>query len=138
MTVEPKRKKQHPQQGEQDVLLMQPSRTSPSGLAVGGEVATTSDASDSQAVESTLAAARQTEAADTTLSEPATPQSSKRGSSVGRELRRARIVVTVRRTESYKRWLEENPLQAIIASEAEDEEEESMGPQHSTGIPKAS
>ena len=37
----------------------------------------------------------------------------------GRELRRARIVITVRRTENYKRWLEENPLQAIIASEGE-------------------
>lgn len=34
-----------------------------------------------------------------------------------RELRRARILVTVKRTESYKRWLEENPSQrqAIIA-----------------------
>jgi len=37
----------------------------------------------------------------------------------GRELRRARIVITVRRTENYKRWLEENPLQAMIASEGE-------------------
>ena len=35
----------------------------------------------------------------------------------GRELRRARILITVKRTESYKRWLDENPLQhqAIIA-----------------------
>jgi len=42
-----------------------------------------------------------------------------RGSSGGRELRRARILVTVKRTESYKRWLDENPLhrQAIIADE---------------------
>lgn len=37
-----------------------------------------------------------------------------------RELRRARILVTVKRTESYKRWLEENPTQrqAIIAGTA--------------------
>ena len=37
-----------------------------------------------------------------------------------RELRRARILVTVKRTESYKRWLEENPTQrqAIIAGAA--------------------
>ena len=41
-----------------------------------------------------------------------------------RELRRARIVITVKRTESYKRWLEENPLQAIIAGDGGDEEEE--------------
>lgn len=42
-----------------------------------------------------------------------------RGSSGGRELRRARILVTVKRTKSYKRWLDENPLhrQAIIADE---------------------
>lgn len=44
----------------------------------------------------------------------------RRGTS-GRELRRARIVITVRRTDSYKRWLEENPLQAIIAGDGDDE-----------------
>lgn len=47
-----------------------------------------------------------------------------RSSLGGRELRRARIVITVRRTESYKRWLEENPLQAIIASEENERAEE--------------
>ena len=40
-----------------------------------------------------------------------------RSSASGRELRRARIVITVRRTENYKQWLKENPLQAMIASE---------------------
>ena len=37
-----------------------------------------------------------------------------------RELRRARILVTVKRTENYTRWLEENPSQrqAIIAGTA--------------------
>ncbi len=47
----------------------------------------------------------------------AVPSSSGSGS---RELRRARILVTVKRTESYKRWLEENPTQrqAIIAGTA--------------------
>ena len=39
----------------------------------------------------------------------------------GRELRRARIVITVKRTESYERWLEENPLQAMIAAADDDE-----------------
>jgi hypothetical protein len=33
-------------------------------------------------------------------------------------------VITVRRTESYKRWLEENPLQAVIAGDGDDVEEE--------------
>ena len=30
-------------------------------------------------------------------------------------------MITVRRTDSYKRWLEENPLQAIIAGDGDDE-----------------
>jgi hypothetical protein len=42
----------------------------------------------------------------------------------GREMRRARIVITVKRTENYKRWLEENPLQAIIAGDGGDDDEE--------------
>lgn len=59
----------------------------------------------------------------TTTTVGATRQGGPRSSSSGgRELRRARIVVTVRRTESYKRWLEENPLQAIIASDEVDED----------------
>lgn len=41
-----------------------------------------------------------------------------------REMRRARIVITVKRTESYKRWLDENPLQAIIAGDGGDDEAE--------------
>jgi hypothetical protein len=65
-------------------------------------------------------------------------QASGRGSSGGRELRRARIVVTVRRTENYKRWLEENPLHAIIATEADDEPEDTLETPHTTGLPKAS
>jgi hypothetical protein len=38
----------------------------------------------------------------------------------GRELRRARIIITVKRTENYKQWLEENPLQEMITGEGED------------------
>lgn len=49
------------------------------------------------------------------------PDSQTRRASSGRELRRARIVITVRRTSSYKKWLEENPLQAIIAGDVEDD-----------------
>lgn len=47
----------------------------------------------------------------------------------GRELRRARIVITVRRTESYKQWLQENPLQAIIAGHTEGGEDGSNPPE---------
>ena len=38
-----------------------------------------------------------------------------------RELKRARIVITVRRTEAYKQWLDDNPIQAIIAGDGDDE-----------------
>lgn len=53
---------------------------------------------------------------------PSQPTGRRSGS--GRELRRARIVITVKRTESYKQWLEENPLQAIIAGDGDDVGEE--------------
>lgn len=39
----------------------------------------------------------------------------------GRELRRARIVITVQRTESYKQWLEENPLQPVVTEDGDEE-----------------
>jgi hypothetical protein len=32
------------------------------------------------------------------------------------------MVITVQRTESYKQWLDENPLQAAIAGDEEDED----------------
>lgn len=46
-----------------------------------------------------------------------------------RELRRARVLVTVKRTESYKRWLEDNPTQrqAIIAGTANVTAEDIVG-----------
>lgn len=58
------------------------------------------------------------------------------GGASGRELRRARIVITVKRTESYTQWLEDNPLQAIIAGDAGgsgDGDEKAAG----TGKPQA-
>ena len=62
-----------------------------------------------------------------------------------RELRRARIVITVKRTESYERWLEENPLQAIIAGDDDDDDvvddqqgEKAAGGTGAGGIPVAS
>jgi hypothetical protein len=60
------------------------------------------------------------------------PTRGRQAGSSGRELRRARIVITVKRTESYKQWLEENPLQAIIASDGggddDDEDDEADAP----------
>jgi len=46
-----------------------------------------------------------------------------RGSAAG-ELRRARIVITVKRTEEYKKWLEENPSQEIAGGVDEDDPEQ--------------
>jgi len=43
------------------------------------------------------------------------------GKRVERELKRARIVITVRRTAAYKQWLDDNPLQAVIAGDGDDE-----------------
>lgn len=43
-----------------------------------------------------------------------------KGKERSKELRRARIIITVKRTEAYERWLEENPLQEITGDD-EDE-----------------
>jgi hypothetical protein len=115
------------------MILVQPStQPIPTGMAVGGEVTVSSPPADPQASEANPSSGGEvttgigTTAAASTQSAALT-QGTRRGSSGGRELRRARIVVTVRRTESYKRWLEENPLQAIIASETD--EDDAMGSQ---------
>ena len=46
-----------------------------------------------------------------------------RASPAGRELRRARIVITVKRTSSYKQWLDDNPLQAAITGDGDDDDD---------------
>jgi hypothetical protein len=45
------------------------------------------------------------------------PSGEARLNASGRELRRARIVITVQRTASYKQWLDENPLQSALADD---------------------
>lgn len=49
------------------------------------------------------------------------PPSRQRRERGERELKRARIVITVRRTPAYKQWLDENPLQAVIAGDGDDD-----------------
>lgn len=49
------------------------------------------------------------------------PQHSRQGQSLTsgaahKELRRARIVITVKRTNDYKKWLDDNPLQDMITA----------------------
>lgn len=94
VTVEPKRRKQHTT-GQED-----PRQRVDAGL-------------------SSVAAASQGEGSP---DQPTQGSSRQRGSGAasGRELRRARIVITVQRTHDYERWLEENPLQAIIAGDGDD------------------
>lgn len=69
---------------------------------------------------------------DPVASEPSTPPSFPQESpnlrsavgQSGRELRRSRIIITMRRTPSYKQWLEDNPLQAMAAGGEEAEEDD--------------
>jgi hypothetical protein len=52
-----------------------------------------------------------------------------------RELRRARIIITVKRTESYKQWLDANPLHAAIASDAdEDDDDQTLHVETTSGL----
>lgn len=123
-------------------MLVQPSSadaTTPSaagGSAVAATSASTGRPSETQNVRAEEAPSSASSVAASAGT--ASPQPSRRGSSGGRELRRARIVVTVRRTEAYKRWLEENPLQAIISNEADEELVESEGSRPPLGRPKRS
>lgn len=108
MAVEPKRRKQappspHPTQPQQ-----------PGGAPAGTSLALPPPSPAGAPAVSGVAGTPQPHMGG--VADAGQQQRPRRGSS-GRELRRARIVITVRRTENYKRWLEENPLQAIIAGD---------------------
>jgi hypothetical protein len=79
-----------------------------------GQASHPTTSQDAPAVEPTNALAHP----DPSSVSPAIPRQT-----ASRELRRARIIITVKRTENYKRWLEENPLQAIIAGDGDDDED---------------
>ena len=151
VSVEPKRKKQipqqHKQQEDESSLSVQPTSSSePTGddtnatrAGVGGEDETepetdsgktTPEKIPSRSTQPEIGPSSTSTKSPTATSIPPTAKhtttgqqrSGSRSSSTGgggRELRRARIVITVRRTENYKRWLEENPIQAMVASEGE-------------------
>lgn len=121
VTVEPKRRR-HPSQPKElegESSQTQSQSTAESIASGSPQLAPATPASDSKPpTEPSLQV--QSEESHSSPSEgtpPASRQSA--GRSAGRELRRARIVITVRRTASYKRWLEENPLQAIFAREGD-------------------
>ena len=103
MTVEPKRRKQ-PQTGQDDPR----SRTDQGAPSAVAALPPLGEGGSDQ---------------------PSQGSSRQRGAggAGGRELRRARIVITVKRTQDYERWLEENPLQAIIAGDGDDDETGAAG-----------
>lgn len=110
MSVEPKRKKQHHASPEVSSLSEQLFvSAAPSYAATVAGIAASTPGSHSTG--------------QTAVSVDADPPGQQKGgkASGGRELRRARIVITVKRTEGYKQWLEENPLQAIIAGDGDDD-----------------
>mmetsp|Transcript_26291 Transcript_26291/g.64095 ORF Transcript_26291/g.64095 Transcript_26291/m.64095 type:complete len:290 (+) Transcript_26291:360-1229(+) len=122
VTVEPKRKKQ--------VIQMQSSQEENlkpvSDASIPAEVTTTEPSTLDKGSPSQPSGS-QTQAKNPPPQQPQT-QGAQRNTPGGRELRRARIVITVKRTESYKQWLLENPLQAIIAGSTDDTEEEGPDP----------
>jgi hypothetical protein len=52
----------------------------------------------------------------------------------GLPLKRARIIITVKRSSEYKQWLDENPKQAIIAAAGGGDDDDDV-PSPSTGAP---
>lgn len=110
VTVEPKRRKQQQATGADESQRQQGD----AGGSAGGALSQATSVEQSGEISTMLSRSRSS------------------SSSANRELRRARIVITVKRTESYERWLEENPLQAILAGDGDDDEGE---PGDGRGIP---
>lgn len=114
VSVEPKRKKQNIQiQSSEENLKPGSDTTSVSTEPSKGEKGSPSQQPSGGQIQAKYPPPQQ----------PQT-QAAQRDTPGGRELRRARIVITVKRTESYRQWLLENPLQAIIAGSPDDTDEE--------------
>lgn len=134
VAVEPKRKKQ--QAAPPDTA----SSTAEAAVATHEALAVAAGSGETVRQQAAAAPSRPTLAAKAipasepqgVASMPTEPQGAARGKKSGRakgspaggrELRRARIIITVKRTEDYRRWLEENPLQAIIAGDGDDDDD---------------
>ena len=113
VTVEPKRRKQAAQQGEPDEEEATQSHPQQAVTAQAPKTAETVGTRN-------VAPSRQEARIPPVPSHPQRHGGGRGSGSGTRELRRARIVITVQRTESYRRWLEENPLQAMIARESDE------------------
>lgn len=111
MTVDPKKKKEPyaAEAADEGSPRIHQHPTQPSAPVTSLPVT-------SQALE-TLAAAAQIGRENIEQSVAAAQHSPQRPKSSAGALRRARIIITVQRTEAYKKWLEENPVQDIITED---------------------
>lgn len=125
VTVEPKKKREH--YGQYSSISEEASGTLPT--ETGATSATTgSPTMQPQAMypPSSVAAAAQPghsridrPGASPTYSSASSAPQGKPKSSAG-TMRRARIVITVKRTDAYKKWLEDNPIQDVHAGQDDD------------------
>ena len=126
MSVEPKRRRQVLQQkgegssAENVKLTSKSEETSFTSNITAKDPSPSVSASVADSKKSSNASESQQGGPKPSATSTTRSSSSSASGSGNRELRRARILVTVKRTESYKRWLEENPTQrqAIIAGTA--------------------
>jgi len=120
--VDPKRRKQESQQRQDETPCSETLvATATEGITSERDNITSSrpESTGSNMIEASSSTSTITSTGLIATTQNERPGGFSRSSSGGRDLRRARILVTVRRTESYKKWLEDNPLQsqAIIADE---------------------
>ena len=109
VTVDPKKKKEHYSATNEGSDQFRQHQIDQSPHVTSRE---TSPALD------TLAAAAQIgrENIEHSFASQAIPRQPRQSGTSG-TLRRARMIITVQRTEAYKKWLKENPVQDIMTSE---------------------
>ena len=115
VAVEPKRKRQDFPTEEPSPRLE--AQTPPHPI---GETTTTNTISSTDQQDSTVHAHTgiASEASSGQSQQPQKLNQKAKGS----PLKRARIIITVKRTQEYKQWLEENPSQDIIAASGGDDD----------------
>ncbi|KAL7542321.1 hypothetical protein ACHAXR_013304 [Thalassiosira sp. AJA248-18] len=124
VAVEPKKRKEHGQTS----TISEEAPGSPA-TETGATSATTGTPTTTrrpQAIDSAMSVAARTgpsridqPGASTIDPSSTSPSPGKPKSSAG-TMRRARIVITVKRTEAYKKWLEDNPIQDTHAGQDDD------------------
>lgn len=117
VTVEPKKRRDH----GPSISVSERASGSPQ-TGTGATSSTTGTASrQPQAVDSPQpAAARPGYSRITQLGASTSSTSSEKHKSSGGAMRRARIVITVKRTDAYKQWLQDNPIQDTHTGQDDD------------------